>query len=430
MGKKPPFATLSQGCYNLINTPLPTNQVITVQLYNTLSGRIEPFEPRGGHVGIYVCGITPYDTTHIGHAFTYVVFDVLVRYLRYRGYQVRYVQNVTDIDDDILRRAAQVGIPWDELARIETARYVQDMAELNVLPPDVFPWATQEIATMIEIIQALLARGYAYESGGSVYYAVRADPAYGQLCKLDYAEMLRTANERGNYPDDPNKRDPLDFVLWQAAKPGEPTWDSPWGPGRPGWHIECSAMSMRYLGPTVDIHGGGADLIFPHHESEIAQSEHYTGVKPFVRIWMHTGMVRLGNEKMSKSLGNLVMVHDVLKRYSADALRLYLLSFPYRTSWAYTEEGVAQGEELAQQLREAAQGDGYPDGPELDPGPWRERFLAAMDNDLNTPQAIAALRDLASAIREAQAQGSHTGNARAALRELAGVLGLTLTSRS
>lgn len=400
-----------------------------MQLYNTLSGRIEPFEPRDGRVGIYVCGITPYDTTHIGHAFTYVVFDVLVRYLRYKGYQVRYVQNVTDIDDDILRRAAQIGVPWDELARMETARYVQDMGELNVLPPDVFPWATQEIATMIEIIQALLERGYAYESGGSVYYAVRADPEYGQLSKLDYAEMLRTANERGNIPDDPNKRDPLDFVLWQAAKPGEPTWDSPWGPGRPGWHIECSAMSMRYLGPTVDIHGGGADLIFPHHESEIAQSEHYTGVKPFVRIWMHTGMVRLGNEKMSKSLGNLVMVRDVLKRYSADALRLYLLSFPYRASWAYTEEGVAQAEALAQQLREAAQGHSRSSGSELDPDPWRERFLAAMDNDLNTPEAIAALRDLASAIREGQTQGSNTERAQAALRELAGVLGLTLTSR-
>lgn len=401
-----------------------------MRLYNTLSGRIEQFEPRDGRVGLYVCGITPYDTTHIGHAFTYVVFDVLVRYLRYQGYQVRYVQNVTDIDDDILRRAAQVGIPWDELARMETARYVQDMAELNVLPPDVFPWATQEIATMIEIIQALLERGYAYESGGSVYYAVRADPEYGKLSKLDYAEMLRTANERGNYPDDPNKRDPLDFVLWQAAKPGEPTWDSPWGPGRPGWHIECSAMSMRYLGPSVDIHGGGADLIFPHHESEIAQSEHYTGVKPFVRIWMHTGMVRLGNEKMSKSLGNLVMVHDVLKRYSADALRLYLLSFPYRSSWAYTEEGVAQAEALAQQLREAAQSNGHSDGPALDPSPWRERFLAAMDNDLNTPEAITALRDLANAIREAQAQGGNSEGAQAALRELAGVLGLTLARRA
>jgi L-cysteine:1D-myo-inositol 2-amino-2-deoxy-alpha-D-glucopyranoside ligase len=249
------------------------------------------------------------------------------------------------------------------------------------------------------------------------------------LSKLDYAEMLRTANERGNDPDDPNKRDPLDFVLWQAAKPGEPTWDSPWGLGRPGWHIECSAMSMRYLGPTVDIHGGGADLIFPHHESEIAQSEHYTGVKPFVRIWMHTGMVRLGHEKMSKSLGNLVMVHDVLKRYSADALRLYLLSFPYRSSWAYTEEGVAQAEALAQQLREAAQSNGHSDSPALDPGPWRERFLAAMDNDLNTPEAITALRDLANAIREARAQGGNIERAQAALRELAGVLGLTLARR-
>lgn len=396
-----------------------------MRLYNTLSRRVETFEPQGGRVGLYVCGITPYDTTHMGHAFTYVVFDTLVRYLRHLGYQVRYVQNVTDIDDDILNRARQMGIPWDELARMQTALYIQDMAALNVLPPDVFPWATQEIAGMIAIVQTLLERGYAYESGGSVYYSVRNDPGFGQLSKMDYPEMLKTANERGNYPDDPRKRDPLDFVLWQAAQPGEPSWDSPWGPGRPGWHIECSAMSMRYLGPTVDIHGGGADLVFPHHESEIAQSEHYTGVRPFVRIWMHTGMVRLGEEKMSKSLGNLVMVRDVLKQHSPDALRLYLLSFPYRESWAYRDAGVAAAEELATHLRAAAQSAGS-SGPALDPSPWRTRFLAALDDDLNTPAAITALRDLATAIHGAQAEGRDTADARLALRELGDILGLTL----
>ncbi|MGH2544890.1 MAG: class I tRNA ligase family protein, partial [Ardenticatenaceae bacterium] len=221
-------------------------------------------------VTIYVCGITPYDTTHLGHAFTYVTFDALIRYLEATGRTVRYVQNVTDIDDDVLRRAERDGIGWKELGDRETEHFLQDMAALNVRPPDIYPRATQEIEMILRITADLLEKKFAYERNGNVYYRVHSDPEFGQLSKLDYDVMLTTANERGNHPDDPNKEDPLDFVLWQAAQPGEPTWESPWGPGRPGWHIECSAMSMRYLGPTIDIHGGGADLLFPHHECEIA----------------------------------------------------------------------------------------------------------------------------------------------------------------
>src|SRR5258706_10644421 len=263
---------------------------------------------------MYVCGVTPYDTTHLGHAFTFLAFDVLARYLRFRGYQTITVQNVTDVDDDIMRKSAELGLAWDELVRREITKLKADMKALNIKEPDHYPYASGEIPKIIEMVSALLAKGYAYERNGSVYYDVRKDPDFGALGHMDYAEMLATANQRGNFPDDPNKRDPLDFVLWQAAKPGEPTWPSPWGPGRPGWHIECSAMSMRYLGPKIDIHSGGADLIFPHHTCEIAQSEHYTGQKPFVRYWFHIAMVELAGEKMSKSLGNMIFVTDLLKR--------------------------------------------------------------------------------------------------------------------
>jgi cysteinyl-tRNA synthetase len=276
-----------------------------MNLYNSATRSVEPFVIHDNHVGIYVCGVTPYDTTHAGHVFTFLTFDILVRFLRYLGVDVTYVQNVTDIDDDILRKAKELGTTWDELGNREIERFLADMGRLNALPFDHFVRATESTPTMIDLIQKLVDRGLAYESGGSVYFSVASDPEFGKLSRIPPGEMLAVANERGNVPDDPNKRDPLDFILWQAAKPGEPTWDSPWGAGRPGWHIECSAMSIQQLGETVDIHGGGADLIFPHHECEIAQSENATGVKPFARLWMHAAMVEYLGEKMSKSLGNL-----------------------------------------------------------------------------------------------------------------------------
>jgi cysteinyl-tRNA synthetase len=372
-----------------------------MKLFNTLTQSLEEFVPREDNtVRIYVCGITPYDTTHLGHAFTYVSFDSLMRYLEFLGYTVNYVQNVTDIDDDILRKARELGMAWDELGRREIERFLSDMDALNVRRPDVYAYATQETPTMIEIIQTLLARGYAYEREGSVYYSVQQDPEFGIMARAiglnDYAAMLTIANERGNFPDDPRKKDPLDFVLWQAQAPGEPAWPSPWGPGRPGWHIECSAMSMRYLGPQIDIHGGGADLAFPHHTCEIAQSEHFTGKTPFSRFWMHTGMVHQDGEKMSKSLGNLTLVSDLLKDYSADALRVTLLNHHYRYPWECFPEDLQVATEtvgLFEQVRSlvGAQVDGTN-------SLLHGMFLAAMENDLNTPQALLMLRQAAELV--------------------------------
>ncbi len=372
-----------------------------MKLFNTLTQSLEELVPlEDNTVRIYVCGVTPYDTTHLGHAFTYVSFDTLIRYLESRGYNVKYVQNVTDIDDDILRKAREVGMEWDELGRIETERYLSDMDALNVRRPDVYPHATLETPMMIEIIQTLLARGYAYENEGNVYFSVQRDPDFGIMARAiglnDYSAMLTIANERGNHPDDPRKKDPLDFVLWQAQAPGEPAWPSPWGPGRPGWHIECSAMSIHYLGSQIDIHGGGSDLAFPHHTCEIAQSEHFTGKSPFVRCWMHTGMVYQDGEKMSKSLGNLTLVSDLLKDYSADAIRVMLLNHHYRYPWECFPADLRVATEtvgLFEQVRTIV-------GKQVDgtDSLLHGRFVAAMENDLNTPQALLLLRQAAETV--------------------------------
>ena len=396
-----------------------------LRLYNTASRRIEPFTPDGEAVGLYVCGVTPYDTTHMGHAFTYVVFDTLARVLRRAGWAVTYVQNVTDIDDDILKRARATGKRWDELGSEQTAQYERDSRALNIAPPTHFLRATDEIDQMIPLIATLIDKGHAYTAGGNVYFSVASDPQYGALSRYSREEMREIAAERGGNVDDPAKRDPLDFLLWQAEQPGEPAWQSPWGNGRPGWHIECSAMAMHFLGPTVDIHGGGADLIFPHHESEIAQSECATGVHPFVRIWMHTAMVRYAGEKMSKSLGNMVFVRDALKQYNPDAIRLYLLDNHYRTPWEYEDDGPATFLPLVRQATDvltlpAGSGSGTP----LDAAPLLADFDRALENDLDTPAAIAAFRSLVTAV--ADAQNRDRTESRAALRAMAGTLGLRL----
>jgi cysteinyl-tRNA synthetase len=393
-----------------------------MKLFNTLTQSLEELVPlEDNTVRIYVCGVTPYDTTHLGHAFTYVSFDTLIRYLESRGYNVKYVQNVTDIDDDILRKAREVGMEWDELGRIETERYLSDMDALNVRRPDVYPHATLETPMMIEIIQTLLARGYAYENEGNVYFSVQRDPDFGIMARAiglnDYSAMLTIANERGNHPNDPRKKDPLDFVLWQAQAPGEPAWPSPWGPGRPGWHIECSAMSIHYLGPQLDIHGGGSDLAFPHHTCEIAQSEHFTGKSPFVRCWMHTGMVYQDGEKMSKSLGNLTLVSDLLKDNSADAIRVMLLNHHYRYPWECFPADLRVATEtvgLFEQVRTIV-------GEQVDgtDSLLHGRFVAAMENDLNTPQALLLLRQAAETV-----VANHDVNTGAEVLKLIKVLGL------
>jgi L-cysteine:1D-myo-inositol 2-amino-2-deoxy-alpha-D-glucopyranoside ligase len=375
-----------------------------LRLYNTETHAVEPVED--GDVGLYVCGVTPYDTSHLGHAFTYTAFDVLVRYLRFRGQRVTYVQNVTDIDDDVLMRAAKVGIDWKALGDREYASFRQQMAALGNLDPDVAPRATEHIPEMIEIVAGLIATGVAYISpgreGSSVYFEVGKDPDFGRLFHEPYEAMLAIANERGNFPADPLKRDPLDFVLWQAQKPGEPAWESPWGPGRPGWHIECSAMSMKYLGKTLAIHGGGYDLIFPHHDAEIAQSETFTGV-PFAKHWMHTAMVYCGEHKMSKSLGNMVFVGDLLERYSANALRLHLLSHLYRQPWNHPIGAPVPTEGLASDLAVAFANAGPASDEDLER--HARKFLEAVADNLDTPRAIDELSTLASGDERARRAG-------------------------
>ena len=358
-----------------------------MRLRNTETDAVQPLEPGDRPVGLYVCGITPYDTTHLGHAFTYVIFDVLVRTLRASGQPVRYVQNVTDIDDDIIRRARELGTTWEHLAAKETALYEADMAALNVLAPDVFPRASQTIPKITELIRRLEAQGHAYQRDGNVYFRVGSVTDYGRLSRLSREQMVKLSAERGADPNDPRKQDPLDFILWQASAAPEPCWPSPWGDGRPGWHIECSAMALENLGKQVDVHGGGADLIFPHHDSEIAQSEAATGVRPFARIWAHVGMLRYQGEKMSKSLRNLVLVRDLLQRYDADSIRVLLLRHHYREAWAYTEDLLEDAAAWTRRLQEAAR------GSRPAAAPRNVAVRAALEDDLDSPRALRLLEE-------------------------------------
>ncbi len=298
-----------------------------MRVYNTLTKKKEDFVPlRENKVGMYVCGVTVYDYCHIGHARSILVFDMIYRYLKNKGYQVTYVRNFTDVDDKIINRANKEGVSSKEIAERYIEAFYQDVDTLGALRPDVEPKATEHIAEMIELIKRLEDKGIAYKAGEDVYYEVRKFPEYGKLSGRSLEEMMAGAR----IEVDEKKRDPLDFALWKASKPGEPWWESPWGKGRPGWHIECSAMSMKYLGESFDIHGGGMDLIFPHHENEIAQSEGATG-KPFVKYWIHNGFVNINKEKMSKSLGNIILIRDILSRWDAEVLRLFLLKTHYRS---------------------------------------------------------------------------------------------------
>ncbi|MCH8993472.1 MAG: cysteine--tRNA ligase [Chloroflexi bacterium] len=396
---------------------------MTLRLRNTLSGELEEFRHSGDAVKLYVCGVTPYEVSHVGHAMSYIIFDALRRYLEYRGYQVRHVQNFTDIDDRIIARAERLGVSISELAEEMSERYLQEMRALNVLPAHVYPRATEEIPTMQEMIAGLIEKGYAYPAEGDVYYRVRQKDGYGALARRTLDSMIAGARvEPGE-----QKEYPMDFALWKAAKPGEPSWESPWGPGRPGWHIECSAMSLRYLGEQIDIHGGGEDLIFPHHENEIAQTEAYTEKPPFVRYWLHNAWVKAGEEKMSKSLGNFVTIGEALEHWHADAIRLWVLTSHYRTPLTYTEEALAAAKRGAERLRTAGRAPADGSGDPLDGAPYREQFIEAMDDDLNTSKALAVLFDLAHEINRVRDDGHAVGDAQAVLLELADVLGLTLS---
>lgn len=396
-----------------------------MKLYNTLSGHAEEFNPQGETVSMYVCGITPYSAAHVGHAMRAVVFDVLRRYLSHKGHTVRHVENFTDIDDKMIDGAARVGVSVSDLAESNIESYLIEMDGLNILRAHEYPRATAEIDKIVEMIVGLVDRGYAYPAGGDVYFRVRAAQDYGKLSHRDIDKLLSGA--RVSVSED--KEDALDFALWKSQKPGEPAWESPWGPGRPGWHIECSAMALEYLGETIDIHGGGQDLVFPHHENEVAQSESFTGKIPFARHWVHNGLVRLGEDKMSKSLGNMVTIGQALEEHSSDALRLFFLSSHYRSPLTYTQESVEAQERAADRLRSAVSVADNANGDVLDVTGHRQRFRDAMDDDLNTPQALAAVFDLARDIHRARDAGGNVTDAQIAMRDLTGVLGLTLQAR-
>jgi len=349
-----------------------------MRLYDTARREVVPFEP-GPVVTMYTCGITPYDATHLGHATAYVTYDLLQRRLRDLGHDTKCVRNVTDVDDSILGKARSLGVHYLDLAAAETARFDADMVALNVLPCWSEPRATSAIPDIRGFIGMVLDRGHAYEAGGAVYFDVNSFPDFGSVSHYTRDEMLAYAAERGGNVEDPNKRDPLDFVLWQPSLDDEPSWESLWGPGRPGWHIECSALALRELGTTIDLHGGGADLIFPHHECERAQSEAATG-EPFVRHWMHQAMVRMDGEKMSKSLGNLVFVSDLLKSFDGPTIRTMIIENHYRTEWEWDDSRMARAADRIETWRSAGEGDGGLDD-----------VRAALDDDLDTPTAVKAV---------------------------------------
>ncbi|MDA1256472.1 MAG: cysteine--tRNA ligase [Chloroflexi bacterium] len=397
-----------------------------MKLYSTLTRDKRDFEPAGDAVTMYVCGITASNSSHVGHALSSVVFDVLHRYLEYRGYAVRRVQNFTDVDDKIIARANAEGLSPEEVAEKYVQEFFRDMDDLNVRRATEHPRATNEIPGIIRMIEGLIEKGNAYpaaDESGNVYFRVHSNPEYGKLSGRTVEELL----EGVRIDVEPGKEAPPDFALWKASKPGEPSWDSPWGPGRPGWHIECSAMALEYLGETIDIHGGGLDLAFPHHENELAQSECFTGQKPFARFWVHNGLLRLDGAKMSKSLGNLVTVRDALDGYSADAIRMYILTSHYRGPLLYDEDNIGTQERASRRLRQAANVASRADsGKSVDPAPFREHFVEVMDDDLNTPQGLAVIFDLAHEINRGRDAGHEIGAAQAVLRELSDVLGLTL----
>jgi len=379
---------------------------MTLSVFNTMGNRKEPFVPLvPGKVRMYVCGVTVYDLCHIGHARANVAFDIIVRYLRHTGYDVTYIRNFTDIDDKIIRKANQEGIPFTAVTKKYIDAFYEDFDKLGLLRPDMEPKATEHIPEIVALTERLVRAGKAYPVDGDVYYSVKGFPGYGKLSGKNVEDLRAGAR----VDVDERKSDPLDFALWKASKPGEPAWESPWGPGRPGWHIECSAMAMKHLGETFDIHGGGKDLVFPHHENEIAQSEAATG-KPFARYWLHNGFVNINNEKMSKSLGNFFTLRDVLARVKPEALRFFLASSHYRSPIDYSDQSLTEakaGLDRLYRVKEKAEScratgaapSSLPDGEEFDPlrnAP--ARFAEAMDDDFNTAAALGRLFDAVRAL--------------------------------
>ena len=388
---------------------------MTLRLHSSLGGETRDFRPVSpGKVGIYVCGITPYKVTHLGHAFSYVQFDTLRRYLGWKGYEVRYVQNVTDIDDDMIRESKlQGGRPIPEIRDENDAIFRNDLDRLNVLRPSAYPYATDHIPQIIEHTAKLIERGHAYEVDGDVFFEASTFPRYGRLNGVNLADLAKRENPESKRAH--KKRGVLDFLLWQVTEPDEPSWPSPWGPGRPGWSIECTAMSIAHLGEQIDIHGGGSDLQFPHHENEIAQAECSTGREPFCGFWLHNGMLKLDGVKMSKSLGNLVLARELMKKVEPDHLRLYLLSEQLRTDADYHDGDLrALAERYGRLKAAAALGvDAATEGH-----PVLQQFTATMDDDFQAPDAIAQLDQTATSVLAGSADAATAGALRQALSAL------------
>ena len=392
-----------------------------MRLYNTLSRSVEELVVEDNTVNMYVCGITPYAPSHLGHAMCAVVFDVIRRYLEYKGYKVTFIQNFTDIDDKMIIAAHDEGIKVSELAERNIQAYLSELDRLNVLEASEYPRATEEIDSIIQVITDLIGKGYAYEISGDVYFRVKQDEDYGKLSRRNIDDLLAGAR----LEIEETKENPADFALWKSQKPREPAWDSPWGPGRPGWHIECTAMSLTYLNNKIDIHGGGQDLVFPHHENEIAQSESYTGIEPFARYWMHNGTLGYGEEKMSKSLGNVFSIGEALKVFSPDAIRMFFLSSHYRTPLVFSSESVKGQQRAIERLKSAVTSNSG-EGEVLKTSSYREKFEAAMDEDFNTPIAFSVIFDLARDINRESSNGLNVASAQDLLLELVKVLGITL----
>ena len=406
-----------------------------IRIYNTLTRHKEHFTPlQPGRVSMYVCGPTVYSKAHVGHAMSALVFDIIRRYFEYRGFEVRHVMNYTDVDDMIIQRANQEGVDPVKLAERYIDDFQQHIQDLNIKPATVYPRATEEMNHIIGMIQGLVAKGYAYEVDGDVYFRVHRDEDYGKLSGRRLEDMQAGAR----IGVDERKEHPMDFALWKASKPDEPYWESPWGKGRPGWHIECSAMNLHHLGEQIDLHGGGNDLIFPHHENEIAQTESLTG-KPFARYWVHNGMMQLAGEKMSKSLGNLVTIEDFLAEHEADVLRIMVLNSSYRNPLTFSDEVISQSERALERLRSAlkpalsaqasTQSNGAQEALQKQMSATQQGFVDAMDDDFNSAGALGHLFELVRAInqaRDASASEDVLTGAQALLRELSGVLGLRL----
>ncbi len=410
---------------------------MSLRISDTLTGEKRPFEPiEPGNVRMYVCGPTVYSDAHIGHAMSAIVFDVIRRYLEYSGLHVEHVQNFTDIDDKVIQRAATLGIEPEALAQRLIDEWHEETAELNILPATAYPRATQEVDTIIKMVQGLIDDGNAYAAAnGDVFYRVNSFPGYGKLSRRDLEQMIPGAR----IEIDPNKEDAMDFVLWKSAKPGEPAWESPWGPGRPGWHIECSAMIYHLLGERIDIHGGGSDLIFPHHENEIAQSEAFTHAAPMANFWVHNGLLQLAGEKMSKSVGNLVSIHKLLEDGDGQSFRFLVLNSHYRNPLVFNDETLESARRGLARMSSAVRDFDPDDVPDSAPEHAltesvtraETQFRDAMDDDFNTPVTLSALFELARTINREEDAGAPTSAvtyAQSALKRLAGVLGLTLSA--